>query len=430
MQISLEAGVSVLTVFLQGLLSFFSPCTLPLVPLYISYLAGGGKTIDENGRIYYPRKQVMINTIFFVIGISFTFFLLGVGFSVLGRFFNTNKYWFTVISGGIMILFGLYQLGVFGRFRFVEREHRMALNPGRWAMNPITAWILGFTFSFAWTPCVGPTLSSVLLMVSSAQSNVTGFLFIGVYTIGFIIPFLLVGLFTGTVLDVFKKHQNIVKYTVKIGAVLLILMGIMTATGFMNGVNGYFASISNKGNAANTEKQTDKSEIQSAKPSQSSTDAPTKAPSKKIIPAVQFTLADQYGNIHNMSDYLGKVVFINFWTTWCGYCKQEMPDIERLYEEYGSNAQDVVILGAANPSSDKYPNNADVSKDEINKFISDNNYTFPTVIDETGELFQAYGIGSFPTTMIIGKDGNILGYVPGAMSLNDMKSVVEQALNY
>ena len=106
-------------------------------------------------------------------------------------------------------------------------------------MNPLVALVLGFTFSFAWTPCVGPTLGSVLLMASSSGSAARGFLLIGVYTVGFVVPFLAVGLFTGTVLDFFKRHQKVVRYTVKVGAALLVLMGVMTLTGFMNGITSY-----------------------------------------------------------------------------------------------------------------------------------------------------------------------------------------------
>ena len=105
MGFSIGTGVPVITVFIQGLLSFFSPCVLPLVPLYISYLAGGAKTVDENGRVTYPRRRVMVNTLFFVLGISFTFFVLGFGFSALGRFFSNNRTWFARISGMIMVLF-------------------------------------------------------------------------------------------------------------------------------------------------------------------------------------------------------------------------------------------------------------------------------------------------------------------------------------
>ena len=115
----------IFTLFFQGIVSFFSPCVLPLVPLYVSYMAGGAKEVDENGEICYPRKKVLLNTVFFVVGISFAFFLLGVGFTALGRFFSGNRTLFARISGIIMILFGLYQFGFFCHSNAFEREHRL-----------------------------------------------------------------------------------------------------------------------------------------------------------------------------------------------------------------------------------------------------------------------------------------------------------------
>lgn len=113
-------------------------------------------------------------------------------------------------------------------------------------MSPITAFIMGFAFSFAWTPCVGPALTSVLLMAGSAESGAKGFLLIGVYTIGFILPFLLAGIFTARLLDLFKKHMKIVRYTVKIGGVLMVLMGLLMFTGKMNDITGYLSSAGQK----------------------------------------------------------------------------------------------------------------------------------------------------------------------------------------
>ena len=159
-------------------------------------------------------------------GISFAFFLLGLGLTALGAFFHDYQVWFARASGVIILLFGLYQLGLGRRAMLLERERRLPFRLDKLAMNPAAALVMGFTFSFAWTPCVGPTLSSVLLMASSGSSAAAGFLLIGVYTLGFVLPFLAVGLFTGTVLDFFKAHQSAVRYTVKIGAVLLIVMGI------------------------------------------------------------------------------------------------------------------------------------------------------------------------------------------------------------
>ena len=201
-------SVPVITVFVQGLLSFFSPCVLPLVPLYLGYLAGGSARTREDGTIDYPRRTVLVNTVFFVVGVSFAFFLLGFGFTALGQFFTGNQRAFSVVAGLIMVAFGLYMLGVFGRVRAVETERRLPFRLDRFAMNPLVALVLGFTFSFAWTPCIGPVLAGVLLMASSSASAAMGYALVGVYTLGFVLPFLAVGLFTGAVLRFFRTHAR------------------------------------------------------------------------------------------------------------------------------------------------------------------------------------------------------------------------------
>ena len=243
MGFSLDVSVPVFTVFFQGLLSFFSPCVLPLIPLYIGYLSGGTRTKGEDGKVHYNRKKVIVNTLFFVIGISFTFFVLGLGASALGAAFKGNQVLFARIGGILVIAFGLYQLGVFGTSKVLGGEHRLPFKLEGLAMSPWTALIMGVTFSFAWTPCVGPALSSVLLMSASANTKALGFILIGVYTLGFILPFLAVGVFSTTLLDLFKRHSNVVKYTVKAGGVLMILIGVMMFTGKMNAVTGYLSGI-------------------------------------------------------------------------------------------------------------------------------------------------------------------------------------------
>ena len=425
MNLQLETGVPVLTVFIQGLLSFFSPCVLPLVPLYVGYLAGGARTVDEKGNIRYPRGKVLINTLFFVVGVSFAFFVLGLGFTAAGRFFSGNQTLFARISGIIMILFGVYQFGFFGKASALETEHRLPFRLDRWAMNPLVALVLGFTFSFAWTPCVGPTLGSVLLMASSSGSAARGFLLIGVYTVGFVVPFLAVGLFTGTVLDFFKRHQKVVRYTVKVGAALLVLMGVMTLTGFMNGITSYLSSAA--GSGVSNQSQTEESAAPA--PSEASvsetpvTEESPAASERPVIPAPDFTLVDQYGETHTLSDYAGKTVFLNFWATWCGPCKSEMPDIQKLYESYGENSEDLVVLAVANPGGQ------DVSQEEIEQFLEDNGYTFPVLMDTTGMTLAYYGISAFPTTFMIDVNGNVYGYVPGAMTASIMESVVQQTMD-
>ena len=411
MGFTIENSVSAVTVFLQGALSFFSPCVLPLVPLYVGYLAGGAATVGEDGVRRYPRGKVFLNTLFFVAGISFAFFLLGLGLSALGTFFQSHQVWFARASGIIILLFGLYQLGLGKRTALLERERRLPFRLDRLAMNPAVALVMGFTFSFAWTPCVGPTLSSVLLMASSASSSAAGFLLIGVYTLGFVLPFLAVGLFTGTVLNFFKAHQSVVRYTVKAGAVLLIVMGILTLTGAASGISSNLAAASDTADTASEQTGTP------AAGTEDSGEIP-------VIPAPDFTLTDQYGQTHTLSDYRGQTVFLNFWATWCGPCKMEMPDIQALYEDWGENAEDLVVLGVAGPGIGQ-----EKSAEDIAAFLSESGCTYPVVMDDTGMLFYQYGISAYPTTFMIDPEGNVFGYVQGALSREIMDDIVEQTMS-
>ena len=413
MGFSIETSVSALTVFLQGALSFFSPCVLPLVPLYVSYLAGGAGVVGEDGVRRYPRGRIFCNTLFFVAGISFAFFLLGLGLSALGSFFQAYQVWFARASGVIILLFGVYQLGLGRRSMVLEQEHRLPLRLDRLAMNPLVALVMGFTFSFAWTPCVGPTLSSVLLMASSAEDSAAGFLLIGVYTLGFVLPFLAVGLFTGTVLDFFKAHQNVVRYTVKIGAVLLIVMGILTLTGAASGISADLAAIS--GTEAPAQGAAGAGQEDSAEQEAESQEAAVLAP--------DFTFTDQYGETHTLSDYQGQTVFLNFWATWCGPCKMEMPDIQALYEEWGENTGDLVVLGVAGPDIGR-----EGSAEDIAAFLEENGYTYPVVMDDTGALFYQYGISAYPTTFMIDTEGNVFGYVQGSLTREIMDDIIQQTM--
>ena len=419
MGFSIETSVSAVTVFLQGALSFFSPCVLPLVPLYVSYLAGGAAVVGEDGVRRYPRGKIFLNTLFFVVGISFAFFLLGLGLTALGEFFHNYQVWFARASGVIILLFGLYQLGLGKRTMLLEQEHHLPFHLNKLAMNPAVALVMGFTFSFAWTPCVGPTLSSVLLMASSAESSAAGFLLIGVYTLGFVLPFLAVGLFTGAVLDFFKAHQSVVRYTVKIGAVLLIVMGILTLTGATNGLSADLAAVS--GTTAQQEPAAPQDGTASGGAQEDAGGAQEESGEIPVIPAPDFTLTDQYGQTHTLSDYQGKTVFLNFWATWCGPCKMEMPDIQALYEDWDENAGELVVLGVAGPNIGQ-----EGSAEDITAFLEENGYTYPVVMDETGTLFYQYGISAYPTTFMIDTEGNVFGYVQGAVSREVMDDIVEQ----
>lgn len=446
MGFSFDVSVPVFTVFLQGLVSFFSPCVFPLIPIYISYLSGGTAKKSEDGKVVYRRSKVIIHTLFFIAGVSFAFFALGFGFSALGGFFKSNQLLLARIGGAIVFLFGLYQLGVLGSSDMLGRERRLPLKLDQLAMSPLTALLMGFTFSFAWTPCVGPVLASVLLMTASASTTTMGFVLIGVYTLGFVLPFLAVGLFTTTLLELFRKHKGVVKYTVKIGGILMMIMGIMMFTGKMNSVTGYLSELSVQQTAQETEAESAKAQTTEAQTTEaqttgageentsnpadeagssaSETGEPAAEPESGLPAAIDFTLTDQYGNSHTLSDYKGKTVFLNFWATWCPPCRAEMPDIQKLYETYDTEGEDaLIVLGVASPNI-----GGEKSEEGVKQFLEENGYTYPVLMDMTGEQFMNYGVFSYPTTFMIDRDGNVFGYVSGSLSGDMMKSIVEQTM--
>lgn len=429
-----------ITVFLEGILSFFSPCVLPLVPLYMGYLSGGTLKTNEDGSIEYDRKKVIINTLFFVVGIGMAFFLLGLGISAAGRFFKGNQLLFARIGGIIVVLFGLYQLGFMGESRILNKQLRLPVQFEKMTMSPITALIMGFVISFAWSPCIGPVLSSVLIMAATSGSGLSGFTLIGVYTLGYAIPFILVGFFTTTLLSFLKKHRNVLRYSVKVGGALLVVMGILMFTGKMNSITNYLSTATNvfdSEEVVSEVEETVEEPVPDVEEEEIVSDSEEEIVDEEVVsdseeveedtpdslPAPDFTLVDQYGETHSLSDYNGQIIFLNFWATWCPPCREELPYIEELYREYQEAGDDsVAFVGVTFPGL-----GSEKDVEGVKAFLTENDYTFPVLMDESADLAESYYITAFPTTFIIEADGNVLGYIPGGMTKDIMEDVIAQA---
>lgn len=421
-------------VFIEGLLSFLSPCIVPLLPVYISILSNSTTVGLKEERRNFIRTPLFKNTILFIMGISSTFFILGASINALSDTFISNKEDIIRVGGVLVILMGLFYMGYLN-IPMLQSEKRFSIKTEN--MKPITAYILGLTFSFGWTPCVGPMLASVLIMASGAENSLTGNLMIFVYTLGFTVPFIILGAFYTTMtkyLNVVKLHMNELK---KIGGLILIISGIIMVLGGADKVRGYIYNMTTditkieESNSKDLDKKDQRNVVENNLPNNQQDEELVQEEDyndngevgNDPLLAPDFTLKDQYGKVHTLSEYKGKIVFLNFWATWCPPCREEMPNIEEIYKKNNSNENDLVILGVAMPNIGR-----EGSVNNIKAFLKDKEYTFPVVFDEDGKLMNDYFINAFPTTYIIGKDGRIVNFIPGAMDKEVMEAVIKEAM--
>lgn len=217
------ANLGLLGAFVGGLLSFLSPCTLPLVPGYLSFVAGQGGAVPQQQR--WPH---LLLSLFFVLGFSIIFVSLGAGATLLGNLLQAYRYEATLIGGSLVILFGVVMTGLF-RIRWLQREFRLHLSlpPG----NPTTAFLLGISFALGWTPCIGPILAAILAMSSLSADPRMAVAMLSVYALGLALPFLLVSLF----METFKRRMRVLgrfsRYLHLTAGLIMILMGLAMVTG-------------------------------------------------------------------------------------------------------------------------------------------------------------------------------------------------------
>ncbi len=211
---------------LAGILSFLSPCVLPVVPPYLAYM--GGVSVSELEETKAARKRVFVSAIFFVLGLSTIFLLLGLAFSTMGRMLLQVQDWFVVFAGALIMILGAHFVGVF-RIGFLDRELRV--DAGDRGGSAFGAYLLGLAFAFGWTPCLGPILGAILSLAASEADVTRGTLLLAVYALGLGIPFLLVAAFFPRLKGVMawmKRHMDRIE---KVSGLLLWTVGLMMMTG-------------------------------------------------------------------------------------------------------------------------------------------------------------------------------------------------------
>lgn len=222
------AEIGILTAFLAGIVSFLSPCVLPLVPGYLSYVAG--RSVDDlaDGGLTRARLKTLGLSLSFALGFSAVFIALGASATALGQLFQAYRSEADIIAGTIVAVLGLHLIGVF-RFGWLQRDWRYA--GGLTGGTPVGAFVLGTAFAFGWTPCIGPILGAILTMSAATVSVGGGVALLSVYSLGLAVPFILAAAFTGYFLSRMRSFRRLGRPLQIAAGSILVLMGIAMMTG-------------------------------------------------------------------------------------------------------------------------------------------------------------------------------------------------------
>ena len=216
--------------FSAGLISFLSPCVLPLIPGYISYVSG--RTLNE---LLEKRNINLLPIVLFTLGFSIIFIFFGATATFLGKILLNNSYELRIVAGLIIVVFSLHILGIFN-IKFLNYEKRIHLKKGEGILSPI---VIGMAFGFGWTPCIGPILGSILILASTTENISDGIVLLFSYSLGLAIPFILSGYLIQKFLLVsknLKRNMNIIN---KVGGVLLLVTGILILTNQLQALGFY-----------------------------------------------------------------------------------------------------------------------------------------------------------------------------------------------
>ncbi|GIW51608.1 MAG: cytochrome C biogenesis protein CcdA [Gemmatimonadales bacterium] len=229
------ASVGIAVAFVAGTLSFLSPCVLPLIPSYISFITG--LSLDELGE---RRWLAFTHALLFISGFTLIFVALGATATGIGRLLNYNQVWLERIGGLLIIFFGLYLLGVF-RWSFLARERRIQIQDK--PLGYLGSVLVGLAFGAGWTPCIGPILGSILLYTSTTADLGQGIVLLLAYSLGLAIPFLLAALAVERFIQWFRRFRRFIPLTEKVAGAVLVGVGLLLVTGYFSWLAGWLQGL-------------------------------------------------------------------------------------------------------------------------------------------------------------------------------------------
>lgn len=231
--------INILTAFVFGLLSFISPCVLPIIPGYISFISGYSLN-EMTGENSAAKQAMLVNTLFFIAGFTLIFVLMGAAATSIGQMLNENLSIISKVAGGIIIIFGFHMIGIF-KIGFLNYEKRFHLQDKK--LGILGSFTVGSAFAFGWTPCIGPVLAGILAIASQQETVAQGVALLTIYSLGLGIPFFLTSLSINKFFNVFnriKKHFHAIEV---VGGVMLVAVGVLMITNYLTIIASYFSKL-------------------------------------------------------------------------------------------------------------------------------------------------------------------------------------------
>lgn len=403
--------VNFITALIAGVLSFASPCVLPIVPGYLSFITGMG--LDQLTQKESRSKvlhSAFLNSVVFVIGFSLVFILLGASATAVGKFLQEYMGILSKIAGAVLILFGLHMIGLV-KIPFLLYEKRIHQEGKR--VGTIRSFTAGLLFAFGWTPCIGPILAGILTIAAAAETARQGMTLLAVYSLGLGVPFILSAVFLNAFFSVFSKIKAHLHKVEVAGGVILVALGALIFTNKLGVVSQQLDFI-NLENLLAPEASTETPRVEIAASALDSTNSLES--NGKELTEYDFALSTIDGKNIRLSDFKGKVVAVNFWAPWCAPCRSETPGFVSIYKKYKEKG--LVIIGVA----------AQTNESDVKKFIT--NYKVPYYIGISDEAAEQYKIIGLPTTYVFNRDGSVathfIGYTPEARFESTLKMVFEK----
>ncbi len=385
------SNITILIAFAAGLLSFLTPCVLPLVPGYISLISGVSVEHlkgEGGGSRAAARRAVIFNSLAFNAGVSLVFILLGATAGWIGNVLFSSP-WVRIIGGLVIIGFGFQMMGVLKVGALYRDTRKFSDDKPR---GPLGAALLGVAFAAGWTPCIGPILGGIIGLAATSGGWKSGLVLSSFYAAGLAIPFLVTGLVLNQFLGFYARFRRHLHKVEVASGVLLIVIGLMVAFNALTWVSGALARLmpfNGEGLVA------------SAPPSDPSETTATATKAAEPAPDVALTTTD--GKPLKLSELRGQVVLLNFWATWCVPCRSEIPALNAMEKELSARGFKVVGVTTSD------------SSDVVREYQKDVRQDYTVALGDDG-VANTYSVGVLPTTFIIDRDGRIREKIIGEKS--------------